>query len=1668
MSGIWDSFARTQEIFSKYKQTTGPFNADKKLKFGIAMDIAKNTPANPAYYSKTIAEAKQQIAAAPRPTPSPGAKPVPVTAKAPGKPFSPNDALETGRQVLLNTASQTIGKPSGIVALGAAGATVGSVIPVVGTGVGAVGGALTGTAMYGIAELDKASDGKVSKALMSGTKGVRSNYAFISDVAKHDAALGFWSTLALIGAGVAGTAAVIASGGTAAPAVAAGLLAMYGAGKAERAAAEKGVFDSISKEIKQSAILSQSAVGQERYNFGRDAMHLAAAATGIKTLGDTTKGIGAIGSGILNFIGETGTSPDIKALQLGGKLARAATVGGITTKTEGPLVAFVEKVTNEPARQAQRLADDVEVLKKTAAGEVTPYTPLFKFLRETDLTTAQQRVEFRGNEIGQIGLPLVVGKTDSEIALVLRISRGDATALEELSTVHPSTFAQLMRYEGMLDMVEQSGSQRVAYGFTRADGSNIVLSKKLAGNTAIVEAELQDLMSRFTDLNKMLKLDSAMQDRTVSSIRGVEALRNDIAKQRAASKLGAAVDDITTRETRAGKIMQKIYTNNGAVGAIIRKIERTTDDAPHMTVNFNDMVTGSSRVRTTTRVAVEKRLIAPEEGRLLYNSFINAKTEAEKMAVLEKYEVRIFEQLGNKHGVPGMMVDQVLKEYLYVTKKNKAASVEAKSSNKAYMVDDVGEAIQDPQLISQLANGHYLPDVELLDKAFARFAKKYGEEASLPINVALMGKIMLDEFQSVWRSLTLARAGFPINIMRDSTLRAWGDGALFYMIKDMSSTSLDNILHAENKISEIRNWTKVVTNKNANIKYIRQEMNTRDAALKGIPDILKRAGYDAADPKTLTPEIQKVLDYQKQVQSIRDGLSTREQQLVAGKQEKIVGRNSANYFGVDQYQFPKGGAGRFGKMSYDKIRGKEDLRGLLASGRELDMASIRRDRTGGHVIVPDQFNEKLHLKSWETVLNNALANDDIARMILGQKMTEKEIISWIKSEKSGDYIQRFGYDPTLKRNLKYADAEHIYNRVLNAINQFAPDTKLWKPILDNTLDVITLKKLYPSWQDRPTIITDLAEDLTGKTKGPRMITEFLNDAVAWMATQPTSKLSYNPYFNVKYQHNLQKMVALANSQGRKLSEMEQDVFEATARAHAMGEFKSKINAFNRDMNYPGAISHILAFFPALVEQFRAYGKITMENPEFAGKIIAMQHIPEYLGNVQVDQYGTEYVDVALPLLGIHGRLPAKWFNPINPTGGHIISFGPAPTFLANEIAQQVDLPKKFVELVLPFGVQANSTMALTPNTLRKLGQLFQAKFSKDSAQVNKDNNMFMEMYRYDFEQKYHVKPNAADITSIEKRARKDAVWLSMLRFIGSGILPAQPTYVTPLQVYADLLNKYNEQYGADGVERFTQDYPDYYLLADKLTDSTSGLRSDDTAVALAKKNPDAIEKMVASRIDLRALGAVFNDDDYAFSSAAQAYLVSNSIPGTKQKFKEQGEALANHTSSIVNNGWKQWNKMIETVTQELINNDPPYDVSHGYGAAVLDTYKKNFMTAMETQNNLWYQEKVGAGFAKRLNDTVQVLTIAANTPQLWADLAKQPRWHSVVEYLNFRYEMFDALKARGTTLNTSKATDLAQAARAKVAELRRTDTNFGKFYDRYFDGDDFSFVYDEQPARENK
>ena len=78
------------------------------------------------------------------------------------------------------------------------------------------------------------------------------------------------------------------------------------------------------------------------------------------------------------------------------------------------------------------------------------------------------------------------------------------------------------------------------------------------------------------------------------------------------------------------------------------------------------------------------------------------------------------------------------------------------------------------------------------------------------------------------------------------------------------------------------------------------------------------------------------------------------------------------------------------------------------------------------------------------------------------------------------------------------------------------------------------------------------------------------------------------------------------------------------------------------------------------------------------------------------------------------------------------------------------------------------------------------------------------------------------------------------------------------------------------------------------------------------------------------------------------------------------------------------------------------------------------------------------------------------------DLQKQERWHSIVNYLNFRYDIYDELKRRKTTFDSKSSRDLREKVDQFVYNLRVTDVKFGKFYDRYLDNDKFDFVYEGQ------
>lgn len=1635
---MWDILGNIHKFFggnNNAQSTQPPYNPDKKLNFGVTLDAAKNLPYNPTSYASYGEKA--------------------------------NDWVENARQTSLNAVGSVMGKPSGIVAGGALG--------IVGGPGAAAAGATLGATAWGVAELDKKTNNSFSKVLMAGTGNVRSNYAFINDLSRKDAGMGFMATLGVISGGVLGGVGGFVAGlavggvGSIAGAVAGAKVGSALAGKAERSLAKSGIFDSLNKDIKQSAVFAESAVGQEKYNFGRDAVKIASHISPWKSLGDTSKGIGAVTSGITNFVFEVGVAPDIAAVKGIGAVAKGATSGGIAAKLSGPVEQTLGRLTNEKDRQALRADAMVTMHKATAAGEETRLSPVYKFNQENNAITIQQHPSLKGTEVGQVAGALLAGKDYQTQSLIYRIGVGDKTALDELAVKSPSTFAELQRYEGTLEFVEKAGSSKAVTRFHSTTlGKTLSVSEKNKVNKKILDDEIQDIRSQKNWLDNTLKLDSALLDKTVSVSKFIENRKIETAKNRAARGLEVSKADMALlkpglslieREVASGNIMQSFYQKSG-LSVVVRTIHRAFDDAPHQTINYNDMLQSNTRVRTTARMGIRKNVLTPEEAVKFTDDFSKAFNESEKNLLIESFTEKVISNLADKHGVPKNLKDDIVAQYLLMTKENVAKAQEAKSKNQAYLFDDIngsGEIIHDPQLVSQLANGNYLPDIELIDKAMKKWKNKDGLLKGTATDLFYNGKAGLGAFESLWRTLTLFRVGFPINILRDTTVRAYGDGVLFDMIKQLGKDAIDGISNSSNTVSRIKKRTEARINPAKNLKSIRSDIAQYEAVIKAAEELLVEAGYNFAKPsKKLSVEVEKHLSYLNTAKAELNASRAVRDAIESGISTPVVSRKTLTIEGVPGFQTYDGGPQ--GLIMLEKIKGRDSLRALLASSRELGVANVRKDRDGGHAIVAVE-DEAGHMAAWVNALTNHLANDPVAIKIMSGKMDKKAIINWIASSESGSYLERFGVVKDLGRKLKTSDATYIYNRVLNATANLVPDAALYPLILEGTVTPKALKALYPDLTKRPKVVTDITKDLLGQSNLAVKAANRLKNGVTWLATAPTSRLAYNPYFNLKYQQKLQSMVANANKQNRRLTEMDQRSFESTARAYALNELQSKMVAFGRDMNYWEGINHLTAFFPAIVEQYRAYGKIMLDHPEFPLKVAQIAQLPEYLGDVKVDAYGDEYVEVGLPLLGLNGRLPTSWFNPINPTGGQILSPSAVGSAALNEYSKRVNFEGKIADWLLPFGTTANYYEPLLPSTVRRAKQAWEAKFKEDAPQFNRDVNMFMQKAHADFMAENHIQPRDRDVAEMESEARDNALSLSFLRALGAGILPLQPKYVTPLQVYSDLYRKYAEEYGSEGSERFIEDYPDYFMLTNSLSDSTSGIRPNDTAVALVRKNPEVIRGIMAAigpDGNVSVLGAIFNDENYAFSSSAQAYLTTHKIPGASEKFIEQGAALENTRSSVVNKGWSDYSKMIDVVSQELINRN--YNPGTGYGASVLNMYKDAFVQKMQTDNNLWYEEKQGAGFERKIVDTVKALTTAVNTPAMWQDLAKQDRWHTIVEYLNFRYDVHDLLKYRNMGIDATGARDIKLATEAKVAELRSQNIEFGRFYDRYFSNDDFKYV----------
>jgi hypothetical protein len=1530
--------------------------------------------------------------------------------------------------------------------------------------------------------LDAISGGRATKGLeaaapvlTAGLETVRKNYAFSRDLEANSSGMGLLTAIGTVGAGLLAGAAAATAGLpvllTAGAVAGASTLTAGAIGATQRRVAKEGL---LGETAQKSAFAAETQETQNKYNFGTDVVKSAARIGGaVSPFGDTTPqlyntdyGIGAIAKSVLNLTFEFTTAPDIGAGRIVGSGVRYAR-GAAIEPVEKSLAGFVLRKPLEKqfdALTAVRVTEDIDLLKRTAKGEQTKYTPMFDFFEKATPALVAQRAEFR-NLIGQDAANLLAGRSREEIALILRVGRGDMDALDEVKNKHADVHNEIVRLQGAVKSVKNGGIIQLQY-----NGNNMYLSKAFKSNIKNIEDEIQVLREKRAWFDDAMSLGSALQDRTASPFLWVERVRNDLAKERLSRKLELTkpalrkkdrVVDTLGRETGLGKAIQFVYQKN-PFSPFVRFIDRKADDIPRNYINYNDPIQSPDRFRLSVRAASRYNLIKPDEAEKFYDDFVKARTEAQKNIIVRDYTQKVAAAVGSKYNIPAVITQQVLLEYdrQYATVVGQA--FEASQAGRGYMFGPGGinDIIEDPQLISQLANGAILPDVKLWDSAFKKFARKGGIDSQAPLNPLITAEFIAEEFNSLWRGFTLARAGYPVNIIRDSAIRMYGDMALFGSMKELTQDAVESIFKLDQAPQRIRFTLNNIKNGSYKLNRVRKQINIRQATLNNVEEALKRAGYDLNNPPKNLPSDKLILQSIDDYKVIKDQYNElRRQEAVLLNTRKLaprVGRDKS--ISVLGYEFPAAFSGRLGEISRRSIGDPNEIRRALGTVREMNIRTARSSRGGSNTVIATE-NEALHMAEWVQTLGDVIAFDDVALMIMkGDK--KRDVIRWLAGPSGAKYMDRMGLDSDA--------APEQYAKVLQLLDMFAPSKDLRELILKNEVTAENVRRLYPDPAARPPLLTDMILDTTGRSNAYLWARDTVRDTVAWLSTRPTAALMYNPYFAFKYNQKLQTMVHIANVQNRKLTGKDKERFEAVARQYAIKEYREKLNSFHRDMNYGGFVNYILAFFPAVIEQYRAYGRIMLDNPDFAVKAGQISVIPSEYFNAQENAFGDEYVEVDLPLIGpdyMKHRLPASWFNPLNPTGGNsIISVGPVGSFATNYLSKKYNWENAFTNWALPFGSREDNLSFLTPNTIRRGSELFKAFVLDSGDQYNKDVAKLLQYKRAEFVKEFDREPGRQELNTLNQEAMDDAVSLAWGRFVNSGLLPVQPQYVTPLQVYTDELYKMREADPINGEDNFIEKYPEYFLLTSSLTDPTSGVVPDNTATYLIKNNFNVVSSITAEvgKENLTVLGAVFNDENYAFSSAANAWLQDKTIPNTNQKFREYNNAFQAQRSNIISKGWNEYTKYKEIILTSI--QEEGLNPSKGYGKTIYDKYMDGFVEKQKTRNEVWFKEwdtQAGFGSSDFKADVISALTIAANDNKMWADLQKQDRWHSIVNYLNFRYDIYDELKRRNTTFDSTKSRDLREKVAEYVNGLRSTDIMFGKFYDRYLDNDKFDFIYGE-------
>jgi len=761
-------------------------------------------------------------------------------------------------------------------------------------------------------------------------------------------------------------------------------------------------------------------------------------------------------------------------------------------------------------------------------------------------------------------------------------------------------------------------------------------------------------------------------------------------------------------------------------------------------------------------------------------------------------------------------------------------------------------------------------------------------------------------------------------------------------------------------------------------------------------------------------------------------------------------------------------AGDYGPIARKNASADQTYENVILDSTSLTEQRLQRETTSWGRIDPEAPNYWSELTH---VANYQFRNDAVGKLALaGQPMEEAR--AWIMSRKGADYRKQ------LRINADNVD-DHV-RAIYDMIDRYIPDPALRMRLAE---DVVPGPEIRAALENRADITLSPihGRDLQAMTTGGKAA-EWWNDTISHiykiLGTIPENRAVRHPFYANMWETESSRLLDMARRQGIELTDEAKLAIDAAAHKFALRETKRTLYTIERYSNPAIVLKWLMPFFPAIENTFKVWLRLGWNDPSIIARANLIWNAPNRMGMVvdsemnPVPAGATFSSDqfIRLPESfrkalskytpgGLVPDIPKGSINvvlqgetPVLPGLGPMVTV-PASMMVAAQPGLE-DTIKQFVgetgyRTLIPFGrPSADPLDYLLPavaNRVRAQGDENSGDFAKSIVMIWRDmHTKWLEGGQ--------IGPEPKADQAIEQ-ARE--YW--KLRTWANAVAPFSLRFTTPYDFYIDKYREYTQQLGyEDGLNKFREDFPNYTIYAESITQNTTGMESSQQAYSMLTKNQSLWNEIVNLNPKLGQL--ITNPTQRGeFSDAVYEWQQGRPIaPGSSDTFRDPKSVQKFRDAYYVHEGWADYMAK-RAIVDEMLAQRGLTSVTQKGAEDIADAWRQ-YKDKLAADNPAWDADFKDHNSESTIDKTIKAFSMIAANPQFRQTTSNPTMWTFVDQYLQGRQTIIQMLQDRenqgksGTFSSNSNA-DIQDAWEQYVAKLTSQNTDFADLYNRWLDGD---------------